>query len=466
MSRNSEIVRAGVGRRVEALAANGKNPKSIATIVSRESGYIISAASVGRHMKKQSVNAAVVPDNSAINRVVAALQGLDDERDTGQSSFYGLYKLNTTNNFTTYYGLARGIKNGQVLRAFKNIALKITNGAHIAGDGKDTEKIAALAAAIDFSSLLQDVVRYTCEMGTCLVSLKTDTGDNAMPSVLPMQYYSLLTDRETAGVVDDALVHGEVTKIVFDEMGDKKKQIERDDMGLFRVWAGGHETNDISGRTTVGIYGESMTNGIETPLKSLLNGTYHWDAFLSRYGTGRMVHNFTLLAKLVEAKIITPIAAQETLNLEAAAGQKIGPNQDIYGMGKEVSMLESKTGFNILPYFEWRSKQIDRALLQSDVGAGDVSSSWTSAGTAVSAQDYDTFKSLRETLFRLFFEEIILPRLEEFNLNPKTISIGATPFLRVDVPFQTLTEWVEMGLITEAEARERGGFPAIKPDED
>jgi hypothetical protein len=174
--RNSDITRAGVGGRVEEMAVAGDKPKAIATVVSEESGHLISAASVRRHIAKQSVNAAVVPDHEAIKRVVAALQGLADDRDTGNSSHYGACQLNTTNCFTTYYGLARGIKNGQVLRAFKNIALKITNGAHIAGDERDAEKIEALSKSLNFSSLLQNVVRYTCEMGTCLVGQYDDKG--------------------------------------------------------------------------------------------------------------------------------------------------------------------------------------------------------------------------------------------------------------------------------------------------
>ena len=466
MPRNSDITRAGMGGRVEEMAAAGDNPIAIAAAISGESGHRISAASVRRHIAKRSVNAAVVPQHGEIDRVVAALQGLADDRDTGRSVHYGLYQLNTTNCFTTYYGLARGIKNGQVLRAFKNIALKITNGAHIVGEEKDAEKIAALSESINFSALLQNVVRYTCEMGTCLVGQYDNNGNFVTPGILPMQYYSLLTESETVGQIDDTPVHGIVDRIVLDETGTKEKIFGRDEMGLLRLWEGGNELTDVHGRKTDGIYGESMTLGIETPLKALLNGAYHWDAFLERYGSGRLVHNMKLLGELVKEKIITTAQATQTLELEAAAGQKIGPNQDIFGAGKEVSMLETKTGFDIIPYFEWRGKQIDRALLQSDVGAGDVGSSWTSAGTQVSAQDYDTFKSLRETLFEQFFAEIIVPRCEEIPLDPKSISIAATPFMQINIPFSDLTKWVELGYITPAELRERGGFPEVMPDID
>ncbi len=127
-------------------------------------------------------------------------------------------------------------------------------------------------------------------------------------------------------------------------------------------------------------------------------------------------------------------------------------------------MLESKTGFDIVPYLEWRRKQIDRALLQSDVGSGDVGSAWSSTGTAVAANDYEIYKSLRETLFGLFLEDVVRPWLPEFNLNPKDVSISATPLLRVDVPYRDLIEMHDRGVITEGELRDRAGFPYTLPD--
>ncbi|MEA3457884.1 MAG: hypothetical protein U9R21_04310, partial [Candidatus Thermoplasmatota archaeon] len=226
------------------------------------------------------------------------------------------------------------------------------------------------------------------------------------------------------------------------------------------------KVHDIAGRSTFGIYGESMTIGVETPLKSLLNSSYYYDEFIHRYGLGRLHINLKLLSDMIKEGTIEPTAAKETHKADTAAMQKLGPNEDIISTGQEVSMIESKTGFAIVPYLEWRRKQIDRTLLQSDVGAGDVGSAWTSAGTAVMAQDYDTYMSLRETIFSQFLTEIIAPRCEEFALDPKKISISATPLSQVDVPFAILVEMRDRGDITESELRERCGFPEVKPEEE
>jgi len=462
MARNSEIDRAGRGQQVREMYAAG----STAAEIAKSMPETISPHSVRRYLAKQSISAATLPPptEEAVRVWAAAVSGLPDSRDSATSSYYGVYRLNTSNNFTKYYGIARGIGNGQVLRAFKNISLKITNGARIVGDERDADKIEALSHDINFSSLLQNVVRYTCEMGTCIVGIQDDN-TYVTPSILPIQYYTLLTDAEMPKSVNDTLVHGEVTQIVFDEMGVNTKTFPREDIGLLRLWADGTEIKDTSGRNTFGIYGESMTTGVEIPLKSLLNGAYYYDAFIQRYGMGRLWIKMQLLADMIQNEKITSAAAAASRNDVTAAMQKLTPNQDLITTGEDVRMIETKTGFNIVPFFDWRSRQIDRALLQSDVGAGDVGNAWTSAGVAVSAQDYDSFKSLRETLFDQVMNEIIAPRLPEYDLNPKTISITATPFLRVDVPFQDLIEMHDRGIITEQELRDRAGFPIEKPDE-
>lgn len=467
MTRNSEIVRAGLETRVSELVANGDSAPAIAKTISQESGKPFSKWMVHRHLQKQAVNAAMLPgEHAALDRLAAAISGVPDSRDTATSAYYGLYELNTTNAFTEYYGVARGIRNGQVMRGFKNLALKITNGARIVGDENDAEAIDELSKALNFSSNLQDVVRSTCEMGTCVNSFRSTDGEFITPQIVPMRYITLLTERETPSVVDKTLVHGAVTQVVFDEGGDAEIRYEPDDIGLFRIWAGGNEFEDSKGRSTDSIYGESMTIGVETPLKSLMNAAYYYDQFIARYGMGRLHVNLKTLADMIRDKTVSATQAQVAQDADTAALQKIGPNEDIVSTGREVSMIESKTGFDIIPYLNWRAKQIDRVLLQSDVGSGDVGNSWTSAGTAVSVQDYDTYNSLRETLFQIYFDEIIVPYATNLNLDPQTISITATPYLRVNVPYRDLIDMRDRGDITQGELRDRAGFPAAMPDEE
>ena len=466
MSRNSEINRAGMGGRVEELAGEGMFAPAIAATISQESGKEFSKSMIHRHLQKSSLNASVPNENRAIEMLAAAMSGIPDTRDSADPNvtYFGRYKLDTKNIFDRYYAIAREVS-GQVERGFVNLALKITNGARIVGDEKDAEKIETLMTSLNFSSLLQDVVRTTCEMGNCVVLLKSTEGEYMTPEISPMSYVTLLTSQQTPGTVDDKLVHGDITQIVHNEGDTNQHKYERDEVGLFRVWAGANYLKDIMERPTYSIYGRSMTIGVETPLKSLLNSSYYYDEFVKRYGMGRLHINLKLLADMIKEKIVNKEQAQVAQDADTAALQKIGPNEDIISTGREVSMLESKQGFDIVPYLDWRAKQIDRALLQSDVGAGDVGSSWTSAGTAVSAQELVTLQSLRDTLFKTFMEEIIAPQLPDLGLDLQTISITAEPLSQAPVPYQVLVEMADRDIITEGEVRTRAGFSYEKPDE-
>ena len=464
---NSEIDRAGIGGRVMELAGKGSIPPRIAETVSQESGHDISVPMVRRYLQKNSLNAAT-NETRALEMLAAAISGMPSTRDSADANttYFGRYKLNTKNIFDRYYAVAREVS-GQVERGFVNLALKITNGARIVGAEKDAEKVNALMNVIDFSSLLQDVVRSTCEMGTCVVILKSKDGELITPQISPISYITLLTKGETPGTVDDHLVHGQITQVIHDEGSDNQIKYDREDVALFRVWSGANYFNDIQGRPTYSVYGRSMTVGVETPLKSLMNSSYYYDEFIKRYGIGRLHIDLKLLADLIKEKAITSTAAGKTVEDETAALQKISANEDIITTGENVSMIESKTGFDIVPYLKFREAQVNHALLQSDVAGGEVGSGWTSAGTAVSAQELVTLQSLRDTLFRTFMNEIVLPRLSEpeFNLDPKTLSITAEPLSNVPVPYNVLTDWVDRGIIAESEVRIRGGFSDSKPEE-
>jgi hypothetical protein len=468
MPRNSEIDRAGMGSRVLELARDENNTAPmIAAAISEESGKTFSTSMIHRHIQKTSLNASITNgEHRAIEMLAAAISGIPSTRDSADPSatYFGRYKLDTTNIFDRYYAIAREVS-GQVESAFINLALKVSNGANITGDEKDEEKIEALMADLNFSSLLQDVARSTCEMGTCVVLMRSSEGEDITPQISPMSYITLLPDSETVGVVGENLVHGTVTRVIHDEMGVGKIEYTREDVGLFRLWAGANYFTDIAGRPTFSIYGRSKTIGVETPLKSFINASYYYDEFIKRYGMGRLHINMKLLADMLKDKTITSTAAKATQDTDAMELQKIGPNEDIISTGREISMIESKQGFNIIPYLELREKQINRALLQSDVASGEVGGTWTSAGTAVSAQELVALQSLRDTIFKMFTEEIIEPRLEYYDLDPSTISIMAEPLSQAPVPYQVLTDWADRGYIAESELRVRGGFSQHNPDE-
>ncbi len=480
MSRNSKIDRELMGSTVISLSAQGYTANQVTAAIKDKTGVGISKYQVHRYVQKYNkspfdipkpiINAAVVPDprTKALGMLVASTLGYPDQRDveTAGIEYYGRYSVNTTNVFDEYYAIARGGISGQVTRAFINIALKMTNGIRLVTDEAKQDSLDELMDFIKFKSLSQNIARSLPEMGN-VVTLLYDTNNTlTVPEISPMSYLTFLTEKETIGNTDsDLLIHGKIDKIVHDEAGDNQIVYERDSVALFRLWSDANYFMDILGRNTFGIYGASMIPEVQTPLKSMMNASYYYDEFIKRYGMGRMHKDYSLIAELLKSGMMNEDESRKYLEKEAGAQQKIKANEDIISTGMTASMIETKQGLNIVTYLEFREKQIDRALLQSDVSAGRVGSQFTSSGGEVSKQELSTLESLRDTFFDTLLNEVVVPYLPDYGLDIKNISIVAEPLGLIHVNHRDLIEMEATGNITQAELRQRVGFPEEKPDE-
>lgn len=477
MGRNSEIEREQLGSTVLKMYADGHTPKQIAASISIDRTANLNKQQVQRHIQKHKLSddrvvtmrSAMVVDEkiNAQNMLFASILGYPDKRDvqTEGIEYYGRYSVNTTNVFDEYYAIARGGISGHVTRAFINIALKMTNGIRLVTDETKQDSLNELMDFIKFKHLSQNIARSLPEMGS-VVTLLYDTKDNlTVPEISPMNYITFLTDKETVGDTEsDLLIHGKISKIVHDETGENTIVYDRDKVGLFRIWNDANYFIDIVGRNTFGIYGASMIPEVQTPLKSMMNASYNYDKFIDRYGGGRLHLDYALVGELLKSGMMTEESSRAYLKKEAAAQQNIKANEDILSTGMKATMLETKQGLNIVAYLEFREKQIDKALLQSDVSAGRVGSQFTSSGSEVSRQELSTLQSLRDTFFDTLLNEVIAPYLPDYGLDLKNISIIAEPLGLIHVNHRDLIEMEATGNITQSELRQRTGFPEEKPE--
>lgn len=474
MPRNSEIDRDMLGSAVIGMYEDGKTPLQIASKMSTVGKNDYSKQQVQRYIQNYKRNdspmlssVVVDPRTQQLEMLAAAIQGLPDQRDThsDDTEYYGRFSVNTKNVFDEYYEIARGGLSGQVTRAFINIALKMTNGIRLVTDEPKQDSLNELSNFIKFQSLSQNIARSQVEMGTVVTQLY-DVDDNlTVPEISPMNYITLLTEKETVGNIDPKyLIHGTVDKIIHDENGLKPITYERDQVGLFRLWEGTNYFVDIMGRNTFGIYGASMVPEIRTPLKSMLNASYYYDEFVKRYGMGRLHVDMSLLGELLKDGLMKDATAQTAMEKETAAYQKIKANEDIISMGQDISMIETKHGFDITKYLEYRRTEIAMALLQSDVSSGKVGSQFTNSGGEVSKQDLMTYQSLRDTFFDTLLNDVVGPYLPDYGLSIKDVSIVAEPLSVVQVNHRDLLEAEATGNITQGELRQRWGFPEKKPE--
>lgn len=464
MPRNSEIDRKQIGHEVLSMSQKGLSAAKISTELQG-----ISKQQVDRYLQKnRRVTAAVSPINSKLDLLVAAIQGLPNTRDTqtpGQE-YFGRFEINTSNIFDKYYAIARGGMNGQVSRAFINLSLKMTNGITVVGEERAQDSIDEAMTFIDFKTLSQDISRSLCEMGTVIVPMKDSDGNYTVPKIHPINYITLITENETIGSIPtDTLIHGNINRIVHAEEDDGQIIYNREDVALFRFWSGTNYFTDIKGRSTFGLWGESMVPAIETPLKSLMNASYYYDDFIKRYGMGRLHIDMKMLSELYKDDKISKDIADNAQQAEAAAFQDIKANEDIITVGEDVEMIDVQQAFDITKFFEFREKQIDRALLQSDIASGTVASGWTGTGAAVSIQELITLQSLRDTFFHTLKNEVVVPYLEDMNISTDSILIYAEPLSQITVAHRDLLEMAEVGAIAKSELRQRAGFPPELPED-
>jgi len=461
MTRQSNIDRFGVGGRVLAMRRDN-TPKMIAATV----GHGITPTQVSRYITKKNTTSI---DDARLKMVVAAISGLPTVRDTEEEGkeYYGKYLVDVSNPFSKYYAIARSGMSAQVSRAFISLSLKLTDGITLIGDERKQDALDALMTDLDFAALSQDIARSVCEMGTVVVLLRDEGGALVKPQITPMDYITLLTERETIGTVDaDKVVHGDVERAVHDESNTNQIVYKREEFALFRMWAKYNYFTDIKGRDTFGIYGESMVPYVEAPLKSLLNATYYYNEYIKRHGLGRLHIDMRELARALSAGEITHAEAETVQEGNTAALQKIKSTEDLITAGDTVQMLTPGGTIDITKYRQDLSREIDRALLQSDVSGGNVGNSWTNAGSAVSMHELKTLQSMRDTLFATMKDEIIDPWLEQISINPEDVTLFAEPLFVPEVSSRDLIEMRLGGDITQAELRHRAGFPDEKPQEE
>jgi len=459
MTRESNIDLLGVGGPVMALHQQGTmTPGVIAATV----GKGITPTQVSRYIKKNNS----IDDGHAFKMVVAAIAGIPTVRDTevAGTEHFGRFVVDTKNQFSKFYTIARSGMSAQVSRAFISLALKMTDGIRLVGDKRAQDALDVLMTDLDFAALAQDTARSMCEMGTVVMLLKDTEGALTKPEISPMDYITLLTENETPGTVDtDKLVHGEITQVIHDEGNAGQIPYERGDVALFRMWNKYNYFIDIKGRNTFGIYGESMVPYVESPLKSLMNATYYYNEYIKRHGLGRLHIDMRELARALSAGEITRAEAEDVQEGNTAAIQNIKSTEDIITAGDDVKMLTPGGTIDIVQYRQDLRREIDRALLQSDVSGGDVGNAWTNAGSTVSKNDYDLISSMRDTFFATMKSEVVDPWLEQIGMNPVDVTLYADPLFVADVAPRDLIEMRLNGDITQEELRHRAGFPDEKP---
>ena len=185
----------------------------------------------------------------------------------------------------------------------------------------------------------QNIARCLVRDGTTAVYLPAEKkGGIKEIEILPMKYITLLPQGITPGTSVNTLLKGEVEKIILNESRSTEHNIkhtafERDETALFRIFHEGYFMKDNMGRETYGLYGVSMLEPVERPIKNLLDLNEGYATYMRRYGVGRLFINVPLIEQMrAEGRYGE---AKDLLEDIIASQRKLAPNEDIIGGGTE-----------------------------------------------------------------------------------------------------------------------------------
>lgn len=204
---------------------------------------------------------------------------------------------------------------------------------------------------------------------------------------LPMDITTFLpkTVKPGSGVKDKeelknlGLVKGPVTQVVVNESLGKegwdlhdltiKDEIPR--VTLMRLAYRGHKCMDIYGRQTSGIYGMSLVGLLDKTVKQYEDINWGFSKAIGRYGYGRHIYNDRLLEELIKNGKTSPKAAARLVKQMAATFKKMGPEEDIVGVGIEgqpLSLSISSDG-GILNTKESFERDIAYGILETEASS-------------------------------------------------------------------------------------------------
>ncbi|MGD0535917.1 MAG: hypothetical protein ABR999_10855 [Methanoregula sp.] len=205
---------------------------------------------------------------------------------------------------------------------------------------------------------------------------------------------------------------GEVTQCIINERMMAKREIHYLKNGritLIRFMHQGYGCRDIYQRRTKGIYGISLMDQLDVPaIKPLCDIIWGYSKAIGRYGFGRLHIENEMLAKMVEAKLLTPKQAANIAAMEQKVLNTLEPNRDILTIGKTVKEVAGTFGASegILAFKESLERDISYVLCETEAGSGKARGTTFASASSADSDNNRVLEAMRNQI-RDAFESII-----------------------------------------------------------
>lgn len=243
---------------------------------------------------------------------------------------------------------------------------------------------------------------------------------------LPMKRTTLLTSNVEVGmgIKDSAerekmnTIMGPVVKVVLNESQDEpiRQVYERERVALVRFFPELDGSPDIYGRPTLGVYGISLLDLLDTggTIKNYMDTLWGFARALGKHGYGRTIFNDTILEWEIKEGKRTRKSAQKILNAEKEAYKAMGPEENIVGAGIQkdslVPTISSDGG--VLAMKESYERDISYAFLETEASSNKAAGSTYASAYVASEDVISVLESIRLQIKRAFESDIYGRHLE------------------------------------------------------
>lgn len=376
----------------------------------------------------------------------------------------GDFTISNDNVFTKYRQLG---SLDIVSDALGKAALEMASGFEIYSDNEDDD-MAPLndwSGIIDLEGHILSVLHELLEKGTVVVYTGQWGNDIKELQLLPMDYVTLLPKGISASSTPSTLMAGDIERVVVNEASatsDITKQVL--DVGkeaiVYRYNYRGNVFEDIMDRNTYGIYGRSLLANKEWRLEYYYDMLESYRKYVQRYGFGRLFYNSGVLAELLKAESYDKFV--EVRNAMSEKMEELEENEDILGVGMEVTQLATNTGLDILGMKESLERDIYALLFGSGITSGKEAGMTYASAYIVEQNRIRILNNYRRQM-RAQLEKVIRRQAENLGMgNVSDIHIRFEQLDKAKYSAKDVADLFTAMVIEKDEARELLGFEPIE----
>ncbi|MDD4521717.1 MAG: hypothetical protein PHW84_02030 [Methanosarcina sp.] len=402
---------------------------------------------------------AAVPQNRNKFTLAAAV-GVLEKKET-PVEFGDYTNFDTVNRFFRYQQLIKSTPYASI--GMKKLKTSLTKGMDF--DGKSNRQVEESRKWKKKSNLVgqaQNVAGSLFRDGFFAGILNGENPDKLKLRPLLAPYLTILPDGVKPGDTTKKVLQPDPALFVINEgikSGDAQEtpyEADKVIYGAIDEWDS--KQLDLKNRETYGLYGESLVDPVELPIRYLHVINQGYVEFVKKYGMGRYSYSFPFMEMLVEKGIIKLAEFQKEIKDWMEANKNLGQNEDLVGIAK-ATPVDAKGSLDVMAFKTALETDIQIGFLQSDLSMGDSKGSTYAAGYVSENSRMVVLENLQLNLQNIM-QDYIDKRLELQNKTPGSIEIIFDELSLPQMTAQDMLEWCNSGKITDDELRHWGGFPS------